>query len=348
MKKKSFSKKTTSKTSHLQHEDLVDFANYLVASISAGLSVVQALRTMLPFLEQPLRNEVFICITQADLGLPIDNCLCELANKFPEMHFRRIIKMIILTKQCGGNIPRSIEDISYDLRLSKKLDVAKKKWDFSGLLREAEKETSPATSNSQSDTIKPYPISLNSSFLKKQNFWKFLEIIMNHGCSLLLIGKTSKSREKLIDFLGKHHFEQTLRFKSKSAIDFLIKMSEKKCTLGIIDSTSVRSALNQLELYALQKDAPAPLVRSAITDQFSFIIFVDEWYTKPFVRSVTEIQGLHGNQYLLQDLFYAKTIGLNEKRELLGQYFSTGLMPHAVMDIESTGKKIDRDLFANS
>jgi hypothetical protein len=347
MKKKSVRKKPTSRRKTLTREHLIDFTMHLNSCICAGMSTYQAFNYLLPFLEEPLKTQLRICIDQTRTGASFVESLCNLSNRFNEITFHRIIKMLILTRRTGASIAPYMEAILQELRANQDLKTSSQKLDTSAILKQDSASDNTPTRTSPVDKSKLGVLSLKKDFLIQQDFWKFLEFVLEKNFSLLIIGQPSQARDELIELLTKKSCEQILHFTAKTAIDFLIKMSNKKSTIGIIDSTKIISGLNQIELHALEQGASSSLVRNALVENFSFILYITQVGDHHFVESLSEIQGMQANVITLQGLFFAKLGGQNENQEPLGYYVANGVVPRVTMDLESQGFSVDRDIFNN-
>jgi pilus assembly protein CpaF len=64
------------------------------------------------------------------------------------------------------------------------------------------------------------------------------------------------------------------------------------------------------------------------------------------VINITEVTGMEGDVFILQDIFTYQQTGMTDGGEILGHFESTGAVPKFVHDLRKRGIQVDMSMFA--
>ena len=119
-------------------------------------------------------------------------------------------------------------------------------------------------------------------------------------------------------------------------------------TVGIIHATNPRDALGRLEKMVMvaEPSLMLPAIRAEIANAIDLIIQVnrlDDGSRK--IVSIAEVQGLKGDNIVLQELFVWEKTGVTESGRLTGTFKPTGAMPSFSPKLEIMGLPFPEGLF---
>jgi pilus assembly protein CpaF len=139
--------------------------------------------------------------------------------------------------------------------------------------------------------------------------------------------------------------------RSGEALDMLQAMSSGHYgSVSTLHASTPRSALFRLETMALMAgvDLPHRAIREQVASAIELIIHLTRFPdgTRKVTR-ISELLGLEGNNYCMQDLFIFKSNGINESGNYTGQYEATGIIPSIIEKLKLAGEKIQHNIFAS-
>ncbi len=115
-----------------------------------------------------------------------------------------------------------------------------------------------------------------------------------------------------------------------------------------LHANTPRNALFRLETMAMMAgmDLPHRAIREQISSAIELIIHTARFADgSRKVVQVSELLGLEGNNYCMQDIFIYKSSGLDEHGKIRGQHIATGIIPTFFDKLLLAGESIKRDLF---
>ncbi len=139
--------------------------------------------------------------------------------------------------------------------------------------------------------------------------------------------------------------------RSGEALDMLQAMnSGHSGSTTTLHANTPRNALFRLETMALMAgmDLPHRAIREQIASAIELIVHTTRFPdgTRKVVQ-VSELLGLEGNNYCMQDLFTFNSSGLDESGRVVGRHEATGIVPTFIDRLELAGEKMPRSLFGN-
>jgi len=114
-----------------------------------------------------------------------------------------------------------------------------------------------------------------------------------------------------------------------------------------IHSNSPRDALARLETMVLMSglELPSRAIREQIVSALELIVHVRRYEDGVRrVESIAEVRGLEGSTPQLQDIFRFEARG-RKGRHLVGEFVTTGIVPHAVEELRARGLDVPLDVF---
>ncbi len=132
--------------------------------------------------------------------------------------------------------------------------------------------------------------------------------------------------------------------RGSEALDMLQAMNTgHEGSMTTVHANNTREALGRLEMMVGMAgfDLPLWVIRRQIADAIHIVVQVSRLVggARKIVR-VSEVTGVEGEQYTMQDLFLFKQTGLDEDRKAQGCFLSTGLRPHCWERLESYGETL--------
>jgi pilus assembly protein CpaF len=115
-----------------------------------------------------------------------------------------------------------------------------------------------------------------------------------------------------------------------------------------LHANTPRNALFRLETMAMMAgmDLPHRAIREQISSAIELIIHTARFADgSRKVVQVSELLGLEGNNYCMQDIFIYNSSGLDEQGKIRGQHMATGIIPTFFEKLQLAGEKMQRDLF---
>jgi pilus assembly protein CpaF len=133
------------------------------------------------------------------------------------------------------------------------------------------------------------------------------------------------------------------------ALDMLQAMNTgHEGSMTTIHSNDTRDALGRLELMVGMAgfDLPLWVIRRQVASAIHIVVQVSRLLggMRKIIK-VSEVIGIEGDNYAMQDLFVFKQTGVDEERRAQGCFHATGLRPHCMDRLESVGETLSMDLF---
>ena len=133
------------------------------------------------------------------------------------------------------------------------------------------------------------------------------------------------------------------------ALDMLQAMnSGHEGSMSTIHANDTRDALGRLEMMVGMAgfDLPLWVIRRQIASAVHIVVQVSRLMggSRKVVK-VSEVTGVEGENYAMQDLFVFKQTGVDEHRRAQGCFQTTGLRPNCMERLESLGESLPVELF---
>jgi tight adherence protein B len=97
-------------------KQLPDTLQLLAGTLKAGYGVLQAIDTVVKEVEQPTSTEFQRALTEARLGLPLEDSLGDMAERVDSDDFRWVVVAMNIQRQVGGNLAELLETVATTLR----------------------------------------------------------------------------------------------------------------------------------------------------------------------------------------------------------------------------------------
>ena len=95
---------------------LPDTLQLLAGTLKAGYGVLQAIDTVVKEVEDPMSSEFQRALTEARLGLPLEDSLGAMADRVDSDDFRWVVVAMNIQRQVGGNLAELLETVAATLR----------------------------------------------------------------------------------------------------------------------------------------------------------------------------------------------------------------------------------------
>lgn len=119
-------------------------------------------------------------------------------------------------------------------------------------------------------------------------------------------------------------------------------------SLTTVHANSPRDAIARLETLVLMAgfDLPQRVVRAQIASAVNLLVQQERLRdgTRKLTR-ITEVQGLEGENVVLQDIFMYQAVALNESGKVEGSMKPTGIRPNFSPRLEQAGFKMSGEMF---
>lgn len=97
-------------------EQLPDALRAIATSLRSGMSLNQAIETLLDYQQGPLAQELGLMLREIRLGLGFEQALDHLCVRLPEIEVRLVAAAMKVSREVGGNLAETLERISDTLR----------------------------------------------------------------------------------------------------------------------------------------------------------------------------------------------------------------------------------------
>jgi pilus assembly protein CpaF len=137
--------------------------------------------------------------------------------------------------------------------------------------------------------------------------------------------------------------------RGSEALDMLQAMNTgHEGSLTTIHANDTRDALGRLELMVGMAgfDLPLWVIRKQVASAIHIVVQVTRLLggMRRIVK-VSEVIGIEGDNYAMQDLFVFKQTGVDEDRRAQGCFHATGLRPNCMERLESLGEGLSMEAF---
>ena len=134
------------------------------------------------------------------------------------------------------------------------------------------------------------------------------------------------------------------------ALDMLQAMNTgHEGSMGTIHANSPRDALSRLETMVLYAgtELPSRAIREQMVSTLNILVHIRRYEDGVRrIESLAELTGLEGATPLLQDIFQFRRRGV-QKRRVLGDFVSTGIVPRVVEDLRQQNFEVPLSLFTD-
>ncbi len=103
------------------NDQLVDALLIMSSSFRGGLSLIQALESVVEEMPDPINNEFGIVLGENKMGVSLEEALNHLYNRMPSTALQQMITAILLARETGGNLPVVFGRIVTNIRENKKI-----------------------------------------------------------------------------------------------------------------------------------------------------------------------------------------------------------------------------------
>jgi tight adherence protein B len=97
-------------------QQLPDTLQLLAGTLKAGYGVLQAIDTVVKEVDDPMSSEFQRALTEARLGLPLEDSLASMAERVDSDDFRWVVVAMNIQRQVGGNLAELLETVAETLR----------------------------------------------------------------------------------------------------------------------------------------------------------------------------------------------------------------------------------------
>jgi tight adherence protein B len=97
-------------------KQLPDTLQLLAGTLKAGYGILQAIDTVVKEVEEPTSTEFQRALTEARLGLPLEDSLGDMAERVDSDDFRWVVVAMNIQRQVGGNLAELLETVADTLR----------------------------------------------------------------------------------------------------------------------------------------------------------------------------------------------------------------------------------------
>jgi tight adherence protein B len=108
--------KTRKKRLELLGIQLVDGLTLISNALRAGQSLPQSLSLLVKEMSPPISQEFGILTKEYELGIPIETCLGNLANRVKSNELELFVNSILICGQTGGNLTETFDNITLVIR----------------------------------------------------------------------------------------------------------------------------------------------------------------------------------------------------------------------------------------
>lgn len=121
-------------------------------------------------------------------------------------------------------------------------------------------------------------------------------------------------------------------------------------SITTLHANSPRDALARIETMVLMAgmDLPHRAIREQVASAIELVVHTSRFTdgSRKVVR-ISEVLGLEGTNYSMQDLFIFNSKGMDDAGRIIGEFEATGIMPTFLDKLELAGEKIQRNLFCS-
>jgi len=104
------------------NDQLIDALMIMSSSFRGGLSLVQAVESVVDEMPNPLKAEFGIVLGENKMGVSLEESLNRLYSRMPSVALQQMITAILLARETGGNLPVIFSRIVGTIRERKKIE----------------------------------------------------------------------------------------------------------------------------------------------------------------------------------------------------------------------------------
>lgn len=101
---------------------LIDGLMIMSSSFRGGLSLVQAIESVVEEMGDPIRQEFGFVLSENKMGVVLDDALNRLYKRLPSAALQQMVTAVLLARETGGNLPVIFSRIVSTLRERKKIE----------------------------------------------------------------------------------------------------------------------------------------------------------------------------------------------------------------------------------
>jgi tight adherence protein B len=103
-------------------DQLVDGMMIVSSSLKAGLSLLQALESLVEEMPVPISQEFGLLVNENRMGVPFEECAQHLKDRVRSEDLDMIVTAILVARETGGDLTETFTQLVYTIREKKKLD----------------------------------------------------------------------------------------------------------------------------------------------------------------------------------------------------------------------------------
>jgi len=103
-------------------DQMMDALMIMSSSFRGGLSLIQAIETVVDEMPDPMRHELSIVLGENKMGVALDETMARLYKRMPSPGLQQMITAILLARETGGNLPAIFSRIIQSIRERKKVE----------------------------------------------------------------------------------------------------------------------------------------------------------------------------------------------------------------------------------
>ncbi len=104
-------------------DQLMDALMIMSSSFRGGLSLIQAIESVVEEMPEPIKQEFGIVLGENKMGVPLDESLNRLYKRMPSPGLQQTITAILLARETGGNLALIFARIITNVRERKKIEA---------------------------------------------------------------------------------------------------------------------------------------------------------------------------------------------------------------------------------
>ncbi len=116
-------------------DQMMDALMIMSSSFRGGLSLIQAIETVVDEMPDPIHHEFSIVLGENKMGVSLDETLTRLYKRMPSPGLQQMITAILLARETGGNLPAIFSRIVQSIRERKKVELNLKTLTVQGKLQ---------------------------------------------------------------------------------------------------------------------------------------------------------------------------------------------------------------------
>lgn len=107
-------------------QQIIDTVNCISNSLRGGLSILQALETVVEDIPSPTRDQFGWIVKENRMGIALDESLASLNQRMKLKNLELVINSILVAKETGGNLPKVLSRVVNTIRDNRKIKAKMK------------------------------------------------------------------------------------------------------------------------------------------------------------------------------------------------------------------------------